>query len=272
VAIGEKSGKLVENLEYLSANMAKSYEFKKKVTSALMYPVMILSAAAIAGIILATFVLPKMVEMFKSLDVELPLATKILIAIADIFQTSGIFIITGMILLFAGGSFLVRTAKIKPIWHEFLLRLPLVGGLLTQIQVALICRNMGIMLESGLPISDTLTIAAKATENRVFKKYLISLNKTVEEGKGLGQEMTNKKYAHIPLIVSRMVQVGEKTGKLDESFSYLAEFFEEEVDDEVKNLGTVIEPVMLVIIAFIVGFIAFAIITPIYALTSGIHS
>ena len=133
------------------------------------------------------------------------------------------------------------------------------------------CRNLGIMLGSGIPVNEALGVAAEAADNLVYADYMRSMQKAVEQGRELGKEMSGSRYKHIPLVVSRMVQVGEKSGKLDESFLYLADFYEEEVDGAVKNLGTVIEPAMLVFIALVVGFVAFAIITPIYRLTGGIH-
>lgn len=270
VAVGEKSGNLEKNLEYLAANMAKGYEFRKKVKAAMLYPVIVFTAAGFSGATMAIFVLPKMVEMFRTLDVELPLATKILILIADISKGYGLIIMAGLLGLLILFRWTVSLPAVKPRWHKFLLAIPGIGELLVQIQVAQVCRNMGIMLGSGIPVNEALAVAGEAADNLVFAGYLHQLKLAVEEGQGLGLEMAGKDFRYFPLVVSRMVQVGEKSGKLDESFIYLADFYEEEVDGAVKNLGTVIEPVMLVIIALIVGFVAFAIITPIYRLTGGI--
>ena len=271
VAVGEKSGNLEKNLEYLAGNMAKGYEFRKKVKTAMLYPAIVLTAAGFSGVTMAVFVLPKMVEMFRTLEVELPLATRILIFVADTSRNYGLIIVPAAVGLVIAAGMVVHLPGIRPRWHALLLGLLGVGGLLSQIQVALMCRNLGIMLGSGIPVNEALGVAAEAADNLVYADYMRSMQKAVEQGRELGKEMSGSRYKHIPLVVSRMVQVGEKSGKLDESFLYLADFYEEEVDGAVKNLGTVIEPAMLVFIALVVGFVAFAIITPIYRLTGGIH-
>lgn len=270
IGIGEKSGNLEDNLEYLSLQLKKSYDFNKKIQGAMLYPKLILVATFIMGMFLSIFVLPKLVDLFRSLDVKLPLSTKILLFVANIMKSYGVIIVAAFIGIGVLISFLLKTPFIKPKWHKLLLSLPYVGQLNQNIQLASFCRNMGIMLKSGLTITDALKTQFNATDNLVYKDYLGNLLKSMEKGKRLADEMEPKKYPLIPLIVPRMIDVGEKTGKLEDVLVYLGDFFEEDVDDTTKNLSNILEPVLLLVIGVVVAFVSLAIISPIYQLTGGI--
>lgn len=270
VKVGEESGNLEENMGYLSTQIKKSYEFNKKVKGALLYPALILSTALIAGGGLAVFVLPQLVDLFKSLNTDLPLSTKILLFIARLMKDYGILIFTGVIALVILVPILLSTPFLKPKWHNLLLRLPGIGNMIQNIQLTQISRNIGLMLKSGITVLPALKTQHQATNNLVYKDYLKRLITASESGKKLSEEMNTHRYKFFPAIFSKMLGVGEETGKLDETFIYLGDFFEEEVDEMTKNLSTIIEPVLLLVIGLIVGFIALAIISPIYQLTGSI--
>src|SRR3989344_6822033 len=270
VEVGEKSGKLEENLDYLAAQLRKTYEFNKKVSGAMLYPKLVLAASLIMGGSMAIFVLPQLFDLFSALDVTLPLSTKILLYVANLMKNFGYFIIGGIIILIVAFNLLIRTSFIKPKWHKILLSIPKFGDLNQSIELAQICRNLGIMLKSGLTITDALETQKEATINLVFKDYLDKLEKSIEKGKKISEEMVTQKFKFVPSIVPKMISVGEDTGKLDEVFIYLGDFFEEEVDDSTKNLSTTLEPILLLAIGLIVAFMALAIISPIYQLTGGI--
>lgn len=271
ITIGEKSGNLEDSLEYLARQLKKSYDFNKKIQGATLYPKLILAATIIMGSFMSLFVLPKLVDLFNSLDVKLPLSTKILLFIANLMKNYGIIIA----IAFAGAgvliSLILRTSFVKPKWHKFILSLPLIGNLNQNIEMASFCRNMGIMLKSGLTIIDALQAQFNATDNPVYKDYLGNFLKSVEKGKKLSDEMTNKKYQFIPAIVTKMIGVGENTGKLEDVLLYLGDFFEEDVDDTTRNFSSILEPVLLLAIGVAVAFVSLAIISPIYQLTSGIR-
>lgn len=270
IATGEKSGNLDSNLEYLATQLKKTYEFNKKVAGATLYPKIILAATIIMGGSIAIFVLPQLTGLFESLDVELPLSTKILLFIANMMKNYGILIIGGVIGLGVFISFILKTAPVKPYWHRVLLSVPVLGKLNVSFELTNLCRNLGIMLKSGLTITSALETQYDATSNLVYKDYLKRLLKSVEKGKKLSEEMVSAKYKFIPSIAIKMINVGEETGKLDETLLYLGDFFEEESDDIAKNLSNTLEPILLLIIGAIVGFVAMAIISPIYQLSSGI--
>ena len=271
VNIGEESGSLDKNLDYLVSELSKNYEFRQKVMTALLYPMIVLLIAAIVGSGVALFVLPKLVDMFSSLDVKLPLTTRLLMWVAGFMKSYGVIFFAGLFGLAAAGGMLARVTKVKRKIDVISLRLPVLGKFLLNIQVAGMCRNMGIMLKSGLPLRICLQTAREATGNWVFNQYFQRLDKAVDMGISLEKELTGKHYPMIPLMVGRMVGVGEKSGKLDETFLYLGEFMEEEVDEMAKNLTTILEPVLLIGIALVVLFLALSIISPIYQLTGSIR-
>ena len=270
VKVGEDSGNLEENLGYLATQIKKSYEFKKKVQGAMLYPGIILATTVIAGGGLAIFVLPQLVDLFKSLNTDLPLSTRILLGTAQVMKDYGIFIGIAVITLFILGGMLLQTPYVKPKWHKFLLVLPGLGPLLQNIQMTNLCRNLGLMLKSGITLVPALKTEYEATENLVYKTYLKRLVNAAEAGKDISEEMRMHRFTFFPAIMIKMVGIGEKTGKLDETLLYLGDFFEEEVDETTKNLSTIIEPVLLLVIGLGVGFIALAIISPIYQLTGSI--
>ncbi len=271
VNIGEESGNLDQNLEYLAREMAKSYEFKKKVQSALLYPTIIITLALVVGGGISVFVLPQLVDLFKSLDIKLPLSTRILLGFALVMKNYGIVIIISLICLIGLIRLMLQTSAVKPFWHRLLLKLPIVGGFKEDVSVVTFCRNLGIMLKSGLPIDRALDACEEAEENFVFKGYIYSLGQAVDKGKSLESELSSNRYPRIPPIVGKMVGVGERTGKLDESLLYLGDFFAEEVDEFTRNLPTILEPIILIFVAIMVAFLAFSIISPIYEFTANIR-
>jgi len=270
VGIGEESGNLEENLDHLAKIMAKSHEFSRKLQGAMLYPSIVLSVALVVGGGISVFVLPQLVDLFESIDVELPTATKVLLFLAQTMKNYGVALILGAMLVFAFFLILIKSRPVKPLWHRLVLSLPLAGFFFQSSEIASFTRSLGMMLGRGLPISRALKIAEESEDNLVYKGYLGRIWGAVEKGKTIESELSSGKYPFIPLIVPKMIGVGERTGKLDESLLYLADFFEEEVDDMAKNLPTVLEPVMLVIIALVVAFLAFSIISPIYEFTASI--
>jgi len=272
VDIGEQTGTLDDNLIYLAAQLSKEYSFKQKVRGALMYPVIVLSAAGIIGSGISLFVLPQLIDLFKGFDVKLPLTTQLLLGLAGIMRDYGIIIVgsgIGLIILF---RFAITTRAIKPFWNSFLLNLPIVGKIIQNSELSMLTRSLGIMIRSGLPITTALEIESNISANEVFRGYSKKMLSAITSGRSLSQELLSNHYAKIPLIAAKMISVGEKTGKMDETLIYLGDFFEGEVDDATKNLSTIIEPIMLLFIGIIVAFIAFAIISPIYQLTGSINA
>jgi type II secretory pathway component PulF len=272
IKIGEESGNLEKNLEYLAGELKKNHDFRNKVQGALMYPLIVLLTAIVVGGGIAVFVLPKLVDVFESLDVQLPWSTKFLLWLANLVRYQGIWLSLGGIAFFVVFRTAISTKQLKPLWQRFLFSLPVIGLTLQYVQMAQLTRNLGIMLKSGLPITGALTTQYQNTRNVVFQNYLKFIQTDVEQGKTIEQSVVRRKFAYFPLLASKMIGVGEKTGKLDESLLYLGDFFEEEVSDFAKNFSNVLEPIMLLVIGIIVAFVALSVISPIYQLTGSIHN
>ncbi len=270
VAIGEGSGNLEKNLSYLEKELKKSYEFKARFKAAMIYPTIIVVVALVVGLGVSIFILPQMATLFKSLDVDLPITTKILIFIADIMSRFGLFIIIGIILSILAFVAGVRTKTIKPLWDRFKLKIPVWGKMTVDANLATFCRNMGLMLSSGVVIAQAAKITSESAENEVFVDYGKRIAGAIEKGRALEKELETGKYKYIPVMAIKMIGVGEKTGKLPETFLYLGDFWESEVDEKAKNIMSVLEPVMLLVIAGVVAFLALSIISPIYQFTGSV--
>ncbi len=268
---GELSGTLEANLERLGQQLAKSYELKKKIKSAMIYPMLVFIAVFGLGMAVALFVLPQIIPLFMVLDIDLPVTTRALIAVAKIMEKWGIFIAVGSVI---GGIFIfwiLRRDFIKPFTHRVILKLPVIKNLSLKINLERFCHTFGSLLESGLTVDEGIRITAQATENRVYRKKILSLLPQIEAGTSLSESVS--KYPKLfPLIVSRMIEVGEKTGNLDSTLKYLSSFYSKEIDDSTKNLSTIVEPVLLIIIGLVVGLVAIAILGPIYEITGNLRN
>lgn len=271
IRIGEKTGTLVENLERLSIELNKSHVLKKKIRSAMIYPSFVFIAVFGLGMSVALFVLPKILPLFRAIDVKLPITTQGLIWVAELFEVHGgkIFIASIITIIFL--SWLLRRNFIKPITHRVILKIPVVREIIKNVNLEKITRTFGILLESGLTVDESLHIASNATENRMYQAAIASFIPDIEAGKTLGSSIA-KHPELFPLITARMVRVGENTGNLDNSLKYLSHFYEDAVDEATKNLSTMIEPILLITIGIIVAIVAIAILGPIYEITGNLRT
>lgn len=271
IGVGEESGTLEENLDFLAKQLAKDLALRKKVQGAMLYPGVVFAAATIMGGFISLFILPKLVDFFEAFEIELPLTTRILLFVANTMKDYGVLIFSGFflgLLLIYG---VLHLPQVKPWWHRVMLKLPLFGGLLAYAQLARFSRNLGILLTSGVPVQKSLEVTAETLSNLKFKTDLLAVTSELTRGKDIGDALDVAKYREYPLLVSKMISVGEKTGKLDETLVYLGDFYEDEIDNISKNLTTVLEPILLLSIGLVVGFLALAIISPIYELTGTIR-
>lgn len=271
VRVGEESGTLEDSLAYLTEQLERENDLRKKVQSAMLYPSLILVVTGVIGLGLAFFVLPQITELFEGLEIALPPTTKLLIFVSKILRDRGVIIIPGLLLLFAAAGLILRSRWIRPLRDAFLLRLPILGYFFTCVSMATLSRNLGIMLRSGLPIAVALETAAEAEANTVYKRDLEKITSEVRKGKTIESVLRGGRYPEFPLFVSRMIGVGEKSGNLEENLVYLGEYFEAEVDSITKNMATILEPLLLLFIGGVVAFVALSIITPIYQITGSIR-
>lgn len=270
IKVGEKGGTLSENLEYLSLQLEKDYDLKRRVKGAMLYPAIVLTATITLGIALSIFILPKLVNLFKSLKVELPLVSKIFLAMANFLVHYGLYLIIALAVLSVLTRILIKARNLRPFFHRFYLKLPIVKKISQSVNLARFARILGSLLKSGVPIIESLEITATTLDNALYQKQIGIATAGVKRGESLASMLTPaEKY--FPKIVSRMINVGEKTGNLEETLFYLARFYEEEVNNITRNLSTTLEPVLLIIIGLVIGFIGIAIISPIYQISGSLR-
>lgn len=266
VKAGESSGTLDTVLLRLADNLEKDQEFRARVRDAMVYPAIILITMVIVFIILMIAVVPRLTELYVDFGVDLPLATRILQMISD--TTVRFWWL--MILVSVGGWQLFRkwraTDAGQHLWDAFTLRLPLLGPLQKQIILVEFTRTLGMLVGAGVHILDSLSILVESLTNVHYRDALKEITKKVEKGFPLG--ILFAQYDIFPPILAQMIRVGEETGKMDESLIKLSVYFERESDHAVKALTTTIEPLIMIVLGISVGFIVFAIITPIYNLTA----
>ncbi len=268
VKSGEASGKLAEILLKLSDNLEKERTFRAKLRGALIYPAIIIVAMFAVGFIMMTFVIPKLLELYKNFGAKLPVSTQILIFVSSFFQNFWYLI---LIFVF-GGVFLVsrylKTPSGKYLKDSLALRLPILKNVIKMAALVDATRTFSILISSGVSMLDGLNIIIDTSTNIIFKNAFITIKRQVEKGSSLGASM--KQTEIFPPILVQMTLVGEQTGHLDETLERVSKYFETESELAIKALTTLIEPTILVFLGVGVGFLVFAIITPIYSLTSTI--
>ena len=269
VKAGEESGKLSESLLIVANQMDGSYKFQKKVKGAMIYPGVIISVMLIIGILMMVFVVPGITATFKDLNIELPTLTKILINTSDFLKNNILMTLFGIVLVCVAFYVFLRSKFGGRLFDFSILRLPVIGDLVKETNSARITRTISSLLSSGVPYAEAISITRDVVQNGYYKDILTTAISTVEKGGTISSVfMENTKLC--PVFVAEMIVVGEETGKLPAMLMEVATFYEESVDQKTKNISTIIEPVLMVVIGFAVGFFALAIIKPIYSLTDSI--
>ncbi len=269
IRTGEISGSLRENIEEASAYMTDMAETRREVRSAMLYPSLVLVAVTGLGLSISLFVLPQIIPLFESMNVELPMPTKVLLFVARSFEAHGLGIVLSTAALFAGVLIAFRARSLKAVTAPIVLHIPLIGHIVHLFNLTRICRTLGSLLGSGIPIVEALTITGDSLENPVYKRVIRDVTKTVTAGAPLSDGL--KLHHQIPQLFQRLISVGERTGSIKDTLFYLNEYYSADLKHAVKNLSTALEPAMLIIVGSLVGFVVFAIITPIYDITGSIQ-
>lgn len=266
VKSGEASGKLGEILLRLADNLEKEREFKSKLKGSLVYPVIVIIGMFAVMFIMVTFVLPKLLGLYKDFNVELPTSTKILIAVSS-FSTK--FWPLVLVMMFVASYFAKKylaTKAGKNSFDQFILKLPVFGHIVSISALVESTRTLAILISSGISILEALSIVVDATENSVYQQAFLTVSHKVEKGLSLGTALEQEEM--FPPILVQMSQVGEQTGNLDDTLFRLSKYFEMESEMATKTMTTLIEPAILVVLGVGVGFLVMSVITPIYNLTN----
>jgi len=271
IRVGETSGTLYTNLKYLSDEIEKKRQLRQKVVGALVYPIIIIIAAVSISALMTVFLFPKLMPIFQSLNVPLPFTTRVLLYISFVLINYWFFIIIGIIVLIVIFFVLTRTSKpFRYAMHSICLKLPIVGVMLKHYYLTNICRVSGTLFKSQVRVLEAIDVTAETTANLVYRDRLLKLRLSITKG-GKISSYFQKHPKLFPSMLSNMVAVGEKTGSLSDTLMYLGEIHESELDEQTKRLSSIIEPVLMIGVGLMVGFIAISIITPIYEVTQHLN-
>ena len=268
IAAGEAGGILDAILRRLAGYMEKARKLKAQVKGAMTYPVVTLVIAIIVLGIILVFVIPVFQEMFSDLGGELPVPTQIVVRISEIVKSKILYIIIGLGLLGFALKKFYATEKGQDTVDDLLLKIPVFGELLRKVAVAKFTRTMGTMLASGVAILEALDIVAKTSGNRTIERAIYDVRSGIAEGRTMADPLAESGV--FPAMVCQMISVGESTGALDAMLEKIADFYDEEVDQAVDNLTSLIEPFMLVFLGVTIGGLVVAMYLPIFKMAGAI--
>jgi type IV pilus assembly protein PilC len=268
VRAGEVGGVLDETLDRLSQFLESDLKLKRKIKAAMTYPILVMVVAFIIVTGLVVFIVPKFIEIFKDFDVQMPLMTQILINVSN-FTTSrqgAIILIGGSI----GGTIAWKKFKStkfgKRLYDKYKMKVPIFGKLSHNIAVARFTRTLGTLLTSGVPILQAMETVAGAIDNETFYDTIMKARARIREGDPIGEPL--EKSGLFPPMVVQMISIGEETGALDAMLNKVADFYEDEVETQLQSLAAALEPLMIVMLGLVVGFIVIAMFMPLIAIVS----
>ncbi len=266
IAAGEAGGILDTILKRLATYIEKAVKLKSQVKGAMIYPIAVMSIAGIVVAVILWKVIPTFAAMFEGLGAQLPLPTRIVITMSNWF----VRLLPFLVLALVGGALLIRryyaTYGGRRAIDRMILKLPVLGVLMQKISVARFCRTLATLISSGVPILDGLEITARTSGNAIVEDAIMAVRKAVESGQTLAQPL--KETGVFPPMVVQMIGVGEQTGALDAMLSKIADFYEDEVDQAVANLLTLLEPIMIMFLGVTVGGIVISMYLPLFDLIS----
>ena len=268
VTAGEKAGILDKVLNRLAETLEKRKEFQAKVISALIYPIMIMIAMVGAAVVVLVYVIPQLMDLYSQYESQLPWMTLMLMQLSNF--TRNYWYIEGVIIamLIVGSKIALKTPDIRRRWERLQLSLPIVGTLIEGIQITELTRTLSLLSAAGVPIVQALELVAEGQSLLVYEDGVRSAIRLVEKGTSLSDAFAQQDV--FPSIVAQMLSVGEETGKVDEIMGRVSAYFESESDHKVKGLTSAFEPIILMVLACGVAFLVFAIIMPIYNLTTNL--
>jgi type IV pilus assembly protein PilC len=269
IRVGEISGSLEEVLNILALQLEKDHELIRKVTGAMVYPAVILVAMGLIGIVMMVYVVPQITGVFKDLNATLPVSTQFIISTSDAIRNYWYLLIFLIPLLGIIIKFLSTTDIGKKTMGLVLINLPVVKNIVIKVNCARFARIYSSLLKSGVSVVESLKILSKTLTNFYYQKAFARAMIEVQKGVNLSKIIFEEKKI-FPILVPQMIEVGEETGKTEAVLSKLAEFYEADVDQITKNLSSIIEPVLMLLIGSVVGFFAISILQPMYSVLENI--
>ena len=269
VRAGEESGALPEALITAGAELEKAHLLKKKVRGAMIYPLIILTLMVLIGILMLVYVVPNLTNTFKDLKITLPVSTRFIIAISELFTGHLVLIMVAVLLIAGGFSWGLKKKTGKRIANFLVLRVPIIGSLVKETNSARTARTLSSLIFAGVPVVEAISITGEIVGNVYYKEVLKETEAVIQKGAPLSKVFAEHEDLY-PSFFSEMTAVGEETGKLGEMLGNIANYYEEEVDRRTKDMSTVIEPFLMIIIGIGVGFFAVAMLSPTYSLVNAI--
>jgi type IV pilus assembly protein PilC len=270
VKAGEESGNLAQTLQTLAVQLERSNNLVKKIKGAMIYPSIVMTVMVVIGILMMIYVMPQITGVFKGMGKELPPTTQFLIATSDFMVAYTLQTVGGLIAVFIGFIYFLKSkiGKIATSW--IIPRLPAIGPMAKETNAARTARTLSSLLNSGVDVIQSIEITEDVVQNVFYKKILREARDRVEKGTALSEIFVERTDLY-PILVGEMILVGEETGQIAGMLGELATFYENEVERKTKDLSTIIEPLMMVVIGGGVGFFALALIAPIYSISDGLN-
>jgi type IV pilus assembly protein PilC len=269
VRAGEESGGLSDALKVLSIQMERSSSLKKKIKGAMIYPIIVITILVIIGVLMMIYVMPSITGTFKSLNVDLPMTTKILIGVSDFMVANTVLTLGTLIGSIVSFVWFLRTMPGRWTMSFLIPKLPVIGPIAKEVNAARTARTLSSLLGSGVDVIRALTITGDVVQNLYYKEIIAEAATRVEKGSPLSGVFIERSDLY-PILVGEMILVGEETGDISNMLRELAVFYEGEVEQKTKDLSTIIEPILMVVIGGSVGFFALAMISPIYSISDSI--
>ncbi len=266
IRAGEATGNLSKVLDNLAETTARSAEFISKVRGAMIYPAFILLVMAIVGAVIMTKVIPPIKDIFESTGSDLPVATKILLAVTDFLINQWYILIIVAVVLYIATRIYFKTKPGKETSSFLALNFPVFGKLTQQVYLAHFNRTLALLIGAGVPIMESIDIITDSTTNVIFRRTLKGLRTSLEQGSAITSTMQKNRY--FPRLMTQLLFVGQQSGDLGGSATTLANYFESEVDNKLRTFSALIEPFIIVVLGVAVGFIVISVLQPIYNLSS----
>lgn len=268
VVVGESTGKLEDAFLQLATYFEQEHETRKRIKAAMRYPTFVIIALAVAMFILNIFVIPTFAEMFSKFNAELPLMTRILIGTSNFFVAYWHLLIIAITVTFFAIKSYLNTPVGRRKWDKVKLKIPMVGGIIERSLLARYSRSFAMILRAGVPMTTGLSLVAEAIDNAFMEEKVIDMRRSIEKGESLLR--ASKSSELFTQLVLQMVAVGEETGRVEELLQEAAEFYEREVDFDLKSLTAKIEPILISFVAAMVLVLALGIFTPMWDMMSAI--
>lgn len=267
VAAGEQSGTLAESLRVVCVQMDKTYTLQRRVRGAMIYPLIILTLMVAIAILMLTYIVPTLMKTFNELKVDLPASTRLVLWVSTTLRDHGILIFFLLAFVTAVFTFWSRRQSGKRVIHLLILKIPIIGNIIKEVNSARTARTLSSLIKSGVDMVESIRITGEVIQNVYYRDVLAQAGEAIKKGDPISKVFMEHDKIY-PIFLGEMMNVGEETGKFGEMLMGVAIFYEEDVEQKTKDMSTVIEPFLMVFIGIAVGFFAVAMISPMYSLVN----